>query len=274
LAEALAGDRFECALVCSAPLSHAAIIQQCLTKGLHVFTELNLVADGYEANMSLAKEKGLVLFLSSTFLYRDDVGLLLSYLHKSQTMLTYQYHVGQYLPDWHPWESYRDYFVSEKRTNGCREILAIELPWLVRGFGKVASFVVEKDNISSLPLAYPDRYLLTLRHERGHLGILLVDLVTRVPVRRFEVFAEDLQIEWRGKPEELFVWQPGDEALRRLAPAGPGVRAAGYRDFIVEDAYAAEIADFFGALSGATRPVYSFAEDMAILSLIDAIEHR
>ncbi len=33
-----------------------------------MFTELNLVADGYEDNMKLADEKSLHLFLSSTFL--------------------------------------------------------------------------------------------------------------------------------------------------------------------------------------------------------------
>ena len=35
--------------------------------------------------------------------------------------------LGQYLPDWHPWESYKSFFVSNKKTNGCRELFAIEL---------------------------------------------------------------------------------------------------------------------------------------------------
>ena len=52
-------------MVCTAPLTHAGIITELLQNGLPVFTELNLVPDGYEENIALAKEKGLPLFLSS-----------------------------------------------------------------------------------------------------------------------------------------------------------------------------------------------------------------
>lgn len=68
--EACEAQSIEAAIVSTSPLSHAAIIKECLSRNLHVFTEINLVQDGYDENISLAKEKGKVLFLSSTFLYR------------------------------------------------------------------------------------------------------------------------------------------------------------------------------------------------------------
>ena len=46
----------DCVFVCTSPLSHNAIIHDALSRGYHVFTELNLVSDGYDANMTLAKE--------------------------------------------------------------------------------------------------------------------------------------------------------------------------------------------------------------------------
>ena len=36
----------DCAFVCTSPITHHGIINKCLQKNLHVFTELNLVADG------------------------------------------------------------------------------------------------------------------------------------------------------------------------------------------------------------------------------------
>ena len=45
------------------------IIGELLDAGLPVFTELNLVDDGYDELTAKAKEKGLPLFLSSTMLY-------------------------------------------------------------------------------------------------------------------------------------------------------------------------------------------------------------
>jgi hypothetical protein len=45
------------------------------------------------------------------------------------------YHVGQYLPDWHPWEK-KGHYVWEKDSNGCKELVPFELTWLSKFFGK------------------------------------------------------------------------------------------------------------------------------------------
>ena len=33
--------------------------------------------------------------------------------------LTFTYQSGQYLPDWHPWESYKEFYVSKRETGAC-----------------------------------------------------------------------------------------------------------------------------------------------------------
>ena len=68
IAEVVEKEHPDAAVISTSPLSHAAIIKECLQNNLHVFTEINLVPDGYAENMRLAREKGKVLFLSSTFL--------------------------------------------------------------------------------------------------------------------------------------------------------------------------------------------------------------
>ena len=60
IAEAVAAEHPDAALVCTAPLSHAAVIGELLDNDLPVFTELNLVSDGYAENM--AKAAGKTLF--------------------------------------------------------------------------------------------------------------------------------------------------------------------------------------------------------------------
>ncbi len=72
IAAAVAARRFDAAFVCTAPLTHAGIIGELLDAGLPVFTELNLVDDGYDALIAKAAQKGLPLFLSSTMLYRAE----------------------------------------------------------------------------------------------------------------------------------------------------------------------------------------------------------
>ena len=41
-------DNIDSAFVCTSPLSHNSIIKQCLDNKWDVFTELNLVSDGYD----------------------------------------------------------------------------------------------------------------------------------------------------------------------------------------------------------------------------------
>ena len=135
IAEAVAAEAPDAALVCTAPLTHAAIISELLDNSLPVFTELNLVADGYEENMAKAKEKGVLLFLSSTMLYRRETQYIKQQVAAFGKPVHYIYHIGQYLPDWHPWENYKNFFVGNARTGGVREIFGIDLPWLLDAFG-------------------------------------------------------------------------------------------------------------------------------------------
>ena len=165
----------EYAFVCTSPLSHGNIVIDCLSYGLHVFTEINLVGDWYEQATSIADEKSLRLFLSSTFLYRKEIEYIAKEVDGSP--VNYIYHSGQYLPDWHPWESYKSFFVSDKRTNACREILAIELPWITHVFGEIESLSVMRSKDSSLDIDFCDTYIISARHKTGSKGVFCQDIV-------------------------------------------------------------------------------------------------
>lgn len=272
LDKALEEDNVECALVCTSPLSHADIIHQCLKSGLHVFTELNLVSDMYYENICLASEKKKVLFLSSTFLYRGEIQFIIDNVSKAQSKLNYSYHVGQYLPDWHPWENYKDFFVGDKRTNGCREILAIEMPWLLKAFGEVESFHVLKDKSTSLNIEYIDNYLLLLKHRNGNKGMLAIDVMSRKAVRNLEIFGEELYISWNGTPEGLNKYDIENRRDIKINLYNDVDKLEGYSDFVVENAYKNELSNFLDVVAGIGSARYSFEEDLEILGLIDKIE--
>ena len=272
LENVLVNYEINCAFVCTSPLSHSGIITQCLKGGIHVFSELNLVVDEYDKNIKLANEKKLVLFLSSTMLYRKEIKEMHEMVSGSKCKLNYSYHVGQYLPDWHPWESYNDFFVGDKRTNGCREILAIELPWIVEVFGHIKKVDVVKDKMSSLNIDYNDNYLITLQHISGHKGFLLVDVVSRKPVRRLEVYGEDLYLTWCGSPESLLWFDIEQKKEIKVNLYDEIEQQEGYNQSIIENAYFDEIVSFFEEISGSNRSIYSFEKDKIVLNYIDEIE--
>lgn len=274
LNEALEGADAQCAVISTAPLTHAAIINQCLKAGLHVFTELNLVEDMYAENMELAKNNSKVLFLSSTFLYRDEIEYINDAVSRLETNINYSYHVGQYLPDWHPWENYKDFFVGDKKTNGCREIFAIELPWLTRVFGKVKSFQAIKSKNTSLNIDYMDNYLVVLEHENGNKGMLAVDVMSRKAVRNLEIFGEDIYLSWDGSPAGLKTYDITDKMEQGIKLYDQIDVLEGYSSFVIENAYQRELEAFLGMIEGKGGARYSFEEDLEVLRLIDQFEER
>lgn len=263
----------EVLFACSSPLSHASIVQEGLTRGCHTFSELNLSSDGYKRIQSLAKEKGKVAFLSSTQLYRQEIEASVTKIREMGGSSFYSYHVGQYLPDWHPWEKVEDFFVRDPRTNGCREIFAIELPWMVRCFGEVRSFEVTKKKMTGLSIGYPDTYICLFEHYSGIVGTMTVDLVSRNPVRHLEVTSEKGTLSWDGTPDSLQYFSPEAKKFLPLLESGEFHQDPRYSRTIIEDAYEKEIQAFQAAIAGDLRKVlHEYGDDARILDLIDRIE--
>lgn len=273
ISEVIAVERPEAAVISTSPLSHAAIIKECLLNNLHVFTEINLVPDGYEENMKLAKEKGLALFLSSTSLYQSDTLKIIERVKAANVgKLNYMYHVGQYLPDWHPWESYKNYFIGNPRTNGCREILTIDLPWIVTAFGDIKSVQVLKSKNTELNIDYNDNYLIMMEHESGAKGVFAADVVTRKAVRHFEVYGVDLHITWDGTPETLLGYDMQKKKDIQLLADLTTEHIEGYSNLIDENPYRDELKAFLDAVIDGKTPMWDFEKDYSLLKVIDTIE--
>lgn len=272
LPEALENHTFDAAFVCTAPLTHAILIDQLLDKGIPVFSELNLVANGYEGLIAKAKEKDLPLFLSSTMLYRAEIEYITEQVKNFEKPVNYIYHIGQYLPDWHPWENYKDFFVGDARTGGVREILAIDLPWLVSAFGPVKSLWVEKDKISSLEVSYPDSYFITMCHQGGAKGFLAADVVSPKAVRNFEAFGEGLHLFWEGNPATLYKYDTETKQKVAIDTYSAVEHDERYSDNVVENAYVDEITTFFDMLQGKAEPRWSFEQDYEVIRLMERID--
>lgn len=273
IADAVAAEKPDAAVISTSPLSHAAIIKECLQNNLHVFTEINLVADGYAENIALAKEKGKVLFLSSTFLYRKETQTIIEKANKATCPLNYIYHIGQYLPDWHPWESYNNYFIGNPRTNGCREIMAIDLPWIVTAFGPIKSVSAVKSKNTQLNIKYNDNYLITIEHENSNKGVLAADVVTRKSIRHIDVYGETFQMSWNGTADSLQEYNLETKEMQTIQFDDASEHVEGYAAFITENPYREELNAFLAQIANPNAvPAWTFEKDFELLKIIDQIE--
>lgn len=269
--EAVSQREFECAFVCTSPLTHAGIIKTCLENDMNVFTELNLVSDDYVENINLAKQKNKLLFLSSTMIYRDEMKYLRERID-AKKRYSYTYHVGQYLPDWHPWENYKDFFVADKKTNACREILAIELPWIVKTFGEIEHIKSVRTKATKLDIDYDDSYMILLQHKSGTIGSLCVDVVSCEPIRSLKIVAENLYLSWDGDEDSFFEKSGSKEELKKISLYDEIDHLEGYNKTIIENEYANELIQFFDELQKKADSIYNFEDDLKTLSIIDEVE--
>lgn len=263
----------DCAFICTSPLSHYTIIEDLLKKGMNIFSEINLVDTGYKNLINLARQQGKILFLSSTFLYRKDIQYIVQRVQGER--VNYIYHTGQFLPDWHPWENYKDFFVAEKQTNGCREIMAIEFPWLIRCFGKINNIYTIKGNMSLLEINYCDNYLLTIEHENGNCGIVAIDIVSRLARRTLEVFGENRQLFWEGTPSSLREFDVDTKQMSHITTYNSITKDERYCENIIENAYMDEITAFLYQVESGKcdKTLYNFEKDMETLKWIEQIEN-
>lgn len=271
LAEAIAAAKPRAAFLCTAPASHGPAVMECIDAGLDLFMEINLLGDWYGEAAAKAKEKGVKLFISSTPVYRRETRHIADAV-RATGPVSYMYHCGQYLPDWHPWEDYRDFFASKKATNGCREILCVELPWMEKAFGKVESVQVMSGRLTSLDIDFPDHYMISVRHEGGCKGLYCQDIVSRKGLRRLEVFSEKLHLFWEGTPDSLSEYDIAAKKLNRVRLYEDVVQDGRYNANIIENAYLDEINAFFDYVEKGVEPPYTFAEDAHTLAVVDEIE--
>ncbi len=269
--DAIKKKSIDAAVVSTSPLTHYQIVKLLLEHDIHVFTELNLVSDGYQEMIELAQKRDKVLFLSSTKLYRYEVKRLGEVVQCGERM-NYIYHIGQYLPDWHPWEDYRNFFVSNVRTNACREIFAIELPWLTSLFGEIEDIKVIKQKSSVLDIDYPDTYMVLVRHNRQTMGSLIVDVVSRKAVRDFKLFGEDIFVQWDGTPQGYYELNLEKNEMEAYEFGKQIMKDENYAENIIENDYLEELRAYLDKIINPSHKYYDFEDDFRVLQYIDQIE--
>ena len=260
------------AFVSTSPLSHAAVIPILLQNKINTFTEINLSSKNYDEMIRLAKENDVKLFLSSTMIYKKQIQKIKEFVQKETQPLTYIYHIGQYLPDWHPWESYKDFFIGKKESNGCREIYAIQLPWIIDTFGEIERMSKVSQRSTKLEIDYDDSYITTFEHKNGSKGVFVVDVVSRVATTYLEIIGENLHITWDGSNDGLKIYNIAEKKIEKFIAYENLEHNDNYAANIVENTYLDEIKDFIRYVQNGTEPKWSIQKDYYVLNLIDKIE--
>ena len=196
------------ALVISTPPDlHMYYAHDAFNKGLHSFVEASVndaenILDLHEKS----KNSDVVVAPSCTMSYFEGPKLVRSLVKEGVIgrALSYTYQTGQYLPDWHPWEDIKDFYVSNRETGGCREIVAFELSWLDNIFGSSQALAGVNTKVSNLDVDIDDIYHSLVRHNGETIGNICIEVLSRpVATRELRIIGEDGLICFSGERKEV-----------------------------------------------------------------------
>lgn len=268
--EALKADAW---VISTPPKLHLPYALRAIQADTHFFTEADVPDPLIDDVIQGLENKNIIGMPSCTMSYFDGP-LKIKELLNANTIgkpLLFTYHSGQYLPDWHPWEPYQNFYVSKPETGACREIVPFELTWINHLLGDVTSCKSLFGKVTDLDTTIDDVYHVLLNYENNLKGHLLVDVVARSPVRFFRLCGTEGTIEWDHTKNTLSVYQASSKQWEVIS-LDAGHKESGY--IHSEQPYIREIDAFVSSILGKTKSPNTFKEDKKILDLLLTIEKK
>lgn len=265
-------DLIDAVIVSTPPDKHDFGIQYAIDNRKPVFVEASVVLGKLEDLQALARKKHVLVCPSCTFRFHPAIQIIKKLVVSGTfgKVTNFSYHMGQYLPDWHPWEKLSDCYTSKKETGGAREMVAFELTWLtdvvgfpkriVGFFGKTISMGVDIDDTYAFSLDCGGKY-----------GTVTVDVVARYATRRFLLNLEYGQILWSW--DDPFIRIYGAKKKKWSSRSyQKGTAAKGYNKNIAEDMYVDEMRAFINAIKGKRQFQNTLSDDINVLKLLYSVE--
>lgn len=174
-------------MISTPPNFHSKYMNIALENNIHSFIEASVVDSKEIINIS-SKTKGQSLVMAPSCTMRFYPGpIKVKALVEEKAIgdvLYFNYQIGQYLPDWHPWEKIQDFYVSNPDTGGAREIVPFELTWLNDVFGDSTPLTCVRRKLTDMPADIEDIYSCVLEYPGNILGNLTVEVISRPKATR------------------------------------------------------------------------------------------
>ncbi|OGC10910.1 hypothetical protein A3J90_06610 [candidate division WOR-1 bacterium RIFOXYC2_FULL_37_10] len=122
-------------------------------------------------------------------------------------------HWGEYLPDWHPWEDFRNSYAARPDLGGGVVLTLCHpfdyLSWL---FGKPEFMWAHTDTVGDLGINVEDVADVYLKFPNGAFGSVHLDYIQRPTTHHLEVIGTNGTIRWNNADGQLSIYRPNHSA--------------------------------------------------------------
>ncbi|MGE5462500.1 MAG: Gfo/Idh/MocA family protein [Syntrophothermus sp.] len=201
LHEALLEHRPDAVIVANPTSLHLDVAIPAAQAGCHILLEkpVSNSLDGLDVLQREAQKSGSRILVGFQFRYHPTLNQARELIHSDQIgkVLTVHAHWGEYLPQWHPWEDYRQSYAARADLGGGVIVtLTHPLDYLRYLLGDVESLWSFNGHISPLEVDVEDVAEIGLKFANGAVGGVHVNYFQRPPVHRLEIVGTRGTLRW------------------------------------------------------------------------------
>jgi len=189
------------ALITTPTSMHIPLAREAAQHGCHLFVEKPLSDSPREVDrlLDIVSERSLVTLVGCNIRFHPGLKQVKKLLDEGAIgrVCSARVDVGQYLPEWHPWEDYRLGYSARRELGGGVILDAIhEIDYIKWMLGEVEAVACFAGKLSQLEIDTEDTASILLRFANGAIAEVHMDYVQRSYTRRCEIIGDEGTIYW------------------------------------------------------------------------------
>lgn len=274
LNEALKKHRPDAVIVANPTSMHLDVAIPAAEAGCHILLEkpVSHSMERLDILQEAAQKSGSKILVGFQFRYHPTLNKARELIQSNRLgkVLTAHAHWGEYLPQWHPWEDYRQSYAARADLGGGVIItLTHPLDYLRYLLGDVESLWSFNGHISPLDVDVEDVAEIGLKFSNGAIGGVHVNYFQRPPVHRLEIVGTNGTLRWDNADGMLHLHQvPASFGFYSDNPPAPLMETFPLPEgFERNQLFVAQTRHFIETVRGEREPVCSLEDGIKALRL-------
>jgi predicted dehydrogenase len=257
--KAMTATKPDSVFVCTPPVFHVSQALQAVQAGAHVFVEkpLSHALDGIDELIAEAEARQRVVQVGYNLRFHPGLQKVKQLVDSGTIgrILWARVEIGQYLPDWRPWQDYRQSYTARRDLGGGIILDAShELDYIIWLLGQPIEVMCMAGKVSDLEVDVEDCATVLLRFAGGVQVDVHMDFVQRGYARSCRLTGEQGTIVWDYPAHEVRVYHAEVASWETMA-----------YDFDSNDMYVAELKHFLQCIDQAKTPLVDLRQAKTVL---------
>lgn len=243
---------------------HVPVAILAANAGCHLYIEkpLSNTLEHLDQLQEIVNHKKLITFITYQFRFHPHIKLLKKILTEMQDEYGRPLYVtaewSEYLPDWHPWEDYKQGYSARKDLGGGVLLTQIHpLNYLNYIFGTIKKIQINKIASESLGIEVDDIADLMINFNDGMCGHIHIDFIQKPRVHTMKIVTSKGRFEWDCHENTLiFIGNDGRENIFKN------------ENFDRNDMFVDMLRDFISCVNLKQKTKFNLDEAIAELELI------